>query len=125
MNLNHQLYGHNVFNFDFNWIFERSKILGLDIKKICRSLNPGQTIKQSESMLKLANEVEKFIQASIWGYNVIDTLHSVRRGQAINSNIKSAGLKYITQYIEAELLTEFILNTIVLRIYTIRMKIIG
>jgi len=94
--------GHNVFNFDFHWIFERSRILGLDIKKVCRALNPNHTIKQSESLLKLANEVEKFIQTSIWGYNIIDTLHSVRRAQAINSNIKSAGLKYITQYIEAE-----------------------
>ena len=53
-------------------------------------------------MLKLANEVEDFLQTSIWGYNVIDIIHAVRRAQAINSNIKSAGLKYITQYIQAE-----------------------
>jgi DNA polymerase elongation subunit (family B) len=53
-------------------------------------------------MLKLANEVEKYVQTSIWGYNVVDIIHSVRRAQAINSSIKSAGLKYITQYIEAE-----------------------
>jgi hypothetical protein len=38
----------------------------------------------------------------MWGYNIIDILHSVRRAQAINSNIKEAGLKYITKYIEAE-----------------------
>jgi DNA polymerase elongation subunit (family B) len=38
----------------------------------------------------------------MWGYNVIDIIHSVRRAQAINSSIKSAGLKYITQYIDAE-----------------------
>jgi DNA polymerase elongation subunit (family B) len=53
-------------------------------------------------MLKLANEVENYIQTSIWGYNVIDIIHAVRRAQAINSNIKSAGLKYITKFIEAE-----------------------
>jgi DNA polymerase elongation subunit (family B) len=53
-------------------------------------------------MLKLANEVEKFNQTQMWGYNIIDILHSVRRAQAINSNIKEAGLKYITKYIEAE-----------------------
>ncbi len=46
-------------------------------------------------MLKLANEVEEFKQIGMWGYNVIDILHSVRRAQAINSSIKSAGLKYI------------------------------
>jgi DNA polymerase elongation subunit (family B) len=52
-------------------------------------------------MLKLANEVEKYVQTSIWGYNVIDIIHAVRRAQAINSDIKSAGLKYITKYIGA------------------------
>ena len=53
-------------------------------------------------MLKLANEVERFNQVQIWGYNVIDIIHSVRRAQAINSSIKEAGLKYITKYIDAE-----------------------
>ncbi len=43
-----------------------------------------------------------FMKTSMWGYNVVDTLHAVRRAQAINSSIKSAGLKYITQYIKAE-----------------------
>jgi DNA polymerase elongation subunit (family B) len=53
-------------------------------------------------MLKLANEVENFTQTSIWGYNVIDIIHAVRRAQAINSSIKAAGLKYITKFINAE-----------------------
>jgi DNA polymerase elongation subunit (family B) len=43
-----------------------------------------------------------FNQTQMWGYNVIDIIHSVRRAQAINSSIKGAGLKYITKYIEAE-----------------------
>jgi len=93
---------YNGFNFDWHWIFERAKSLKLDIKKIAKTLNSANPIKQSESMLKLANEVERFNQTSMWGYNVVDTLHAVRRAQAINSNIKSAGLKYITQYISAE-----------------------
>ena len=94
--------GYNSANFDWFWIFERCQSLNLDIKKTCRSLNPTKTISQKESMLKLANEVERFNQVSIWGYNIIDIIHSVRRAQAINSSIKSAGLKYITQYIQAE-----------------------
>jgi DNA polymerase elongation subunit (family B) len=93
---------YNGFNFDWHWIFERAKALKLDIKRIAKTLNSANPIKQSESMLKLANEVERFNQTSMWGYNVVDTLHAVRRAQAINSNIKSAGLKYITQYISAE-----------------------
>jgi DNA polymerase elongation subunit (family B) len=94
--------GYNSFNFDWYWIFERAKALNLDIKKIARTLNPNRTISQSEKMLKLANEVERYQQTSMWGYNVIDIIHSVRRAQAINSSIKSAGLKYITQYLELE-----------------------
>jgi len=94
--------GYNSANFDWHWIYERCKILNLDIKKVAKSLNPLKPISQKESILKLANEVEKFTQTQMWGYNIIDILHSVRRAQAINSNIKEAGLKYITKYIEAE-----------------------
>jgi DNA polymerase I len=94
--------GYNSFNFDWHWIIERSKALGLDMKKICITLNPERHFSQKEQLLKLANEVEKYNQIGMWGYNVIDILHAVRRAQAINSNIKSAGLKYITQYLELE-----------------------
>jgi DNA polymerase elongation subunit (family B) len=94
--------GYNSFNFDWFWIFERCKALNLDIKKISKSLNPSRPIKQKDGMLKLANEVERFVQTGLWGYNIIDIIHSVRRAQSINSSIKSAGLKYITQYINAE-----------------------
>ena len=94
--------GYNSANFDWFWIFERCKALNLDIKKIATPMIPNKTISQRESMLKLANEVEMFNQVKMWGYNVIDIIHSVRRAQAINSNIKEAGLKYITKFIEAE-----------------------
>jgi DNA polymerase elongation subunit (family B) len=94
--------GYNSANFDWFWIFERCKALNLDIKKIAISMNASKTISQKESMLKLANEVERFNQVQMWGYNVIDIIHSVRRAQAINSSIKEAGLKYITKYIDAE-----------------------
>ena len=94
--------GYNSFNFDWYWIFERCKALGLDIKKVCHSLNPEKSITQTKQILKLANEIEDYQQTSIWGYNIIDILHSVRRAQAINSNIKAAGLKYITQYLDLE-----------------------
>lgn len=94
--------GYNSANFDWFWIFERCKALNLDIKKIAISMNAQKTISQKESMLKLANEVERFNQVQMWGYNVIDIIHSVRRAQAINSSIKEAGLKYITKFIDAE-----------------------
>lgn len=94
--------GYNSANFDWFWIFERCKALNIDIKRICKTLHPNQTIKERENLLKLANEVERYNQVNMWGYNVIDIIHSVRRAQAINSSIKSAGLKYITKYIDAE-----------------------
>ena len=53
-------------------------------------------------MLKLANEMEDYTQTMMWGYNIVDIAHAVRRAQAINSDIKSWGLKYITQFIGAE-----------------------
>ena len=39
------------------------------------------------------------MSTNMWGYNVIDIAHAVRRAQTINSDIKSWGLKYITQFI--------------------------
>ena len=59
-------------------------------------------MKEKEGMLKLANEIEPYTQHVIWGFNIIDIAHSVRRAQAINSEIKSWGLKYITKYLEKE-----------------------
>jgi DNA polymerase elongation subunit (family B) len=94
--------GYNSANFDWHWIFERSKILGIDVRKVCKSLHPQHSFTRKDSMLKLANEVEEYVQTSIWGYNVIDIIHAVRRAQAINSSIKAAGLKYITKFINAE-----------------------
>ena len=34
----------------------------------------------------------------MWGYNIIDIAHAVRKAQAINSSIKKWGLKYITKF---------------------------
>jgi DNA polymerase elongation subunit (family B) len=94
--------GYNSANFDWHWIFERCNILGIDPRKVCKSLHPQHSFTRKDSMLKLANEVETYTQTSIWGYNVIDIIHAVRRAQAINSSIKAAGLKYITKFINAE-----------------------
>jgi len=94
--------GYNSANFDWHWLFERGQMLGIDMRKAVKSLHPQHSYTRKETILKLANEVEDFLQTSIWGYNVIDIIHAVRRAQAINSNIKAAGLKYITTYIGKE-----------------------
>ena len=94
--------GYNSAFFDFPFILTRATILGLDINKIAKTLNPEKTLRQKKGILKLANEMEDYTQTMMWGYNVVDIAHAVRRAQAINSDIKSWGLKYITQFIGAE-----------------------
>jgi DNA polymerase elongation subunit (family B) len=93
--------GYNSANFDFPFIIERCKILNLDINKLTSLINI-KPLKEKESTLKLASEVEKYTQHVFWGFNTIDIAHSVRRAQAINSEIKKWSLKYITTYLEKE-----------------------
>jgi DNA polymerase elongation subunit (family B) len=45
--------------------------------------------------------MEYYEQTHMWGYNIMDVSHAVRRAQAINSSIKSWSLKYITKYSNA------------------------
>ena len=93
--------GYNSAFFDFPFILKRAQILGVDVDGLTQIFTT-QGMKEKEGMLKLANEVEPYTQHVIWGFNIIDIAHSVRRAQAINSEIKSWGLKYITKYLEKE-----------------------
>ncbi len=92
--------GYNSENFDFFFIIERLRLLGSDCRDVIKTLNVKYPFKRKESTLKLANEVEKYEQTVIWGLNVVDIIHAVRRAQAINSEIKAAGLKYICKFSE-------------------------
>jgi DNA polymerase elongation subunit (family B) len=94
--------GYNSAFFDFPYILKRAEILKLNIKKISKTLHPDYSLKQKDGILKLANEMEPYVQTQMWGYNIVDIAHAVRRAQAINSDIKSWSLKYITKFIEAE-----------------------
>ena len=93
--------GYNSAFFDWPFILKRAQILGVDVDGMTQIFT-SQGMKEKEGMLKLANEVEPYKQHVIWGFNIIDIAHSVRRAQAINSEIKSWGLKYITTYLEKE-----------------------
>lgn len=93
--------GYNSASFDFPFILKRADILGLDIKKLSDVYN-GNYIKEKERSLKLANEVESYNQFELFGFNIIDISHAVRRAQAIDSEIKSWGLKYITKFIDKQ-----------------------
>jgi DNA polymerase, archaea type len=93
--------GYNSAFFDWPFILKRAQILGVDVDGMTQIFT-SQGMKEKEGILKLANEVEPYKQHIIWGFNIIDIAHSVRRAQAINSEIKSWGLKYITTYLEKE-----------------------
>lgn len=93
--------GYNSASFDWPFILRRAEILGVDVQGLTKILS-NEGITEKEGMLKLANEVEPYKQHVIWGFNIVDIAHSVRRAQAINSEIKSWGLKYITKYLEKE-----------------------
>jgi DNA polymerase elongation subunit (family B) len=94
--------GYNSASFDWPFIMKRAQILGVDAKDLTKIFNKTDGIKTKEGVLKLANEIEPYNQFVIWGFSIIDIAHGVRRAQAINSEIKSWGLKYITKYLEKE-----------------------
>ena len=93
--------GYNSAEFDFPFIMTRADKVGVDVKSFTQILSlDGLKIKRG--VLKLANEIEPYNQFVLFGFNIIDISHSVRRAQAINSEIKSWGLKYITKFLEKE-----------------------
>ena len=92
--------GYNSENFDWPFIFERAERLSIPVTELAITLNRLHQIKRKPSTVKLGGETEAYNQTNMWGYNIIDVSHAVRRAMAINSEIKSWGLKYITQYSE-------------------------
>ena len=90
--------GYNSANFDWPFIFKRCEKLGLDINKIAITLKVGVPIQNKDSVLKLGNETESYQQTNMFGYSVIDIIHSARRAQAIDSSMKSVSLKYVCKY---------------------------
>jgi DNA polymerase elongation subunit (family B) len=90
--------GYNSANFDWPFIFKRCEILGIDVTKLAKTLKEGEEINLKDGMLKLGNEVEDYQQVNMAGYSIIDIMHSVRRAQAIDSDMKSASLKYVCKY---------------------------
>lgn len=90
--------GYNSENFDWPFLFERAERLSIPISELAITLNRIHKIKRRPSMLKLGGETEAYQQTHMYGYNIVDISHAVRRAMAINSEIKGWGLKYITQY---------------------------
>lgn len=92
--------GFNSENFDWQFLTDRCNRLGIAIENYAITMDPESTIKRKDGMIKLGGESEPYKQTSMFGYNIIDICHSVRRAMAINSDIKEWNLKYITKYSE-------------------------
>lgn len=90
--------GYNSENFDWPYLFERAERLNIPITELAITLNRISKIKRKPATLKLGGETEAYQQTHMYGYNILDISHAVRRAMAINSEIKGWGLKYITQY---------------------------
>lgn len=92
--------GHNSENFDWNFIITRCKQLGTTLEDISLNFLKHPIYKKDkESVLKLGGEVEYYKPTVMWGFNIVDSLHAVRRAQAIDSSMKLANLKYVTRYL--------------------------
>lgn len=89
---------YNSENFDWPFIERRCERLSITFEDVVKTLNPNVKIKRKDSQLKLGQETINYLQTYMWGYNVLDISHAVRRAQAINSDIKQWTLKYITKF---------------------------
>lgn len=96
--------GHNIENFDFWFIIERLKNAhNTSVEEVSRPYFVVPMFKYNfDSVLKLGGEVEYYKKTNLWGYNITDSLFAVRRAQAIDSNMESSGLKYVTKYSRLE-----------------------
>ena len=91
---------HNGENFDWNMIIGACKRLGMPIEESSAKYFNGDSIhkEERESILKLGGEMETFRATVVPGIIVTDSLHAVRRAQALDSNMLRADLKYVTEY---------------------------
>lgn len=95
--------GHNSENFDWNFIIIRLKVLGTSLEDLSLKYFKCPIHKRTkETVLKLGGEVEYFFPTIMWGFTIVDSLHAVRRAQAIDSSMKLANLKYVTKYLDLQ-----------------------
>ena len=93
--------GYNSEDFDFEFfdVFLREHFgAELGEETIRPTLKDGCYKRKRQSVLKLGGEMEYYYPTVMWGKHITDCLFSVRRAQALDSNMKKATLKYVTKY---------------------------
>lgn len=91
---------HNGENFDWNMIIDACERLGTNISEISSKYFGGESIRKEDrdTVLKLGGEIEYYRQTIVPNIIVTDSLHAVRRAQALDSNMLKADLKYVSKY---------------------------
>jgi DNA polymerase elongation subunit (family B) len=105
---------YNGETFDWHFILKRCELLGIDINekvnkiinnndvkiyRIPTTLSDFHVIKRVDNAtVKFGSDTERYTKTEIWGYSNVDIIHAVKKTQAINSEIKKVGLKYICKY---------------------------
>lgn len=84
--------------FDWPFLERRCERLGINIEEVAQTLNVKSRFRRKSSRLKIGSETLDYDQTLMWGFNILDISHTVRKTMAINSDIKSWGLKYITEF---------------------------
>ena len=91
---------HNGEVFDWCMIIGACERLGTSLEEISAKFFDGRPIKKDEreSILKLGGEIEKYFRTIVPETIVTDSLHAVRRAQALDSNMLFSNLKYVSIY---------------------------
>ena len=94
------VFGHNTENFDWDFIIVRCQQYGIDFQQLSgQYLREGIYKQKRPTTLKLGGEVETYYATVMKYYNIVDSLHAVRRAMATDSSFESANLKYSTKYL--------------------------
>jgi len=78
--------GYNSENFDWPFLFERAERLSIPITELAITLNRISKIQRKETTLKLGGETEHYKQTYMYGYNIMDISHAVRRAMLLKRN---------------------------------------
>lgn len=85
---------HNIFDFDIRFMITRARQHGL---RLAMGRNEGDW-SQFNDILKVGENTENFTRYSLIGREVIDTLHAVKRFNAVARDMRSHGLKESARY---------------------------
>jgi DNA polymerase, archaea type len=80
---------HNIFDFDIPFVVERAGANAIEL----RMGRDGRGFGRHQDSLKIGEDSENFTRWTLGGREIVDTLHAVRRYNAIARDLRARGLK--------------------------------